>query len=246
VVDTPVDGVTESIQIENDSTVIFNNDATGGMEYFVDFTYNGDNDLVFTKTGSSASVVRADILILSDEKETIGFIDRPGYERWISEFDFQPEYYGKINNRIFGFVDGQLWEHNVGDTYNNFYGVQYDSSITHVFNGLSSKYSADKILRNISTESNVAWDFDCTNEKGQQTDLNASKFVQKEGTWYADVLRDRNTNPALLKPGQIALRSGKEMIDKNFTIELTNDSDELVKIDAVNIGFLPYSGQRVN
>lgn len=245
-IDGEVDGAISVIEVENDSQILYNSDLAAGEYAYADFVYNSDDEIIFRKTGSGNATVVADILLLNDEKETIGFIDRQGYERWVCKFDFTPEYYGKINNRLFSFVDGQLWEHNASDTYNNFYGQQYESSITSVFNGLSSKYPADKILRNVSVESNEAWSFDCENPKGQQTDLTASKFVQKESTWYADVLRDRNTNPLLLKVGQVALRSGKEMIDKAFTITIENDSTDLVKLDAINIGFLPFPGQRIN
>lgn len=240
-----VSGVPEEFQISVDGVTIFNGEITSNEISYMDFVYSGVNEVEFVKTGDSNGYMAITLLLLNDDSETIAFVDRPGYERWISEFDFVPEYYGKINSRFFSFLNGELWEHNVGEGYNNFYGQQYSSSIEHVFNGLSTRDVKDKILRNVSLESNESWDFSCETPRGQQTSLDADQFHQVENTFYADVLRDVNTNPALLKPGHTALRSGREMIDKAFTINIENDSTDLVTLDAINIGYLPFPGQRI-
>jgi len=186
-------------------------------------------------------------LTFVDDNETVLFADVDGHERWVGYMpDFTPEYYCKANNRFFSFINGKIYEHGVtGGTYGSFHGASAaPCSIDTVFN---EDYSREKILRNLSIESNSAdWDVpECTNVAGQETELEKAHFKRLNNVFYADWLRDKNTNPLLLKAGQLAIRGGKEMKAKSFDITLENDSTDKVQLEAINIGYLDASGHRI-
>ena len=68
--------------------------------------------------------------------------------------------------------------------------------------------------------------------------------------YYADFLRDKNTNPDLLSGSQIAIRHGKVMRSKTLDITLTltpgntNIGDGFFVIDAVNVAYQMSPGHR--
>jgi len=63
---------------------------------------------------------------------TVSFAE--GTKGWESRKSFIPEAGVSINNNYYTFKNGLLWIHAENDTYNNFYGVQYFSTITTIFN----------------------------------------------------------------------------------------------------------------
>jgi hypothetical protein len=182
--------------------------------------------------------------IIGAEKQTISFVDRPGYEGFIADqYDFTPEMYGKCDEKLYSFINGVLHEHMASATYNNFYGEQFESSITPVFN---TEYSQEKIPMAISIESNKAWSVSSiTNPGGQSSKIRAAWFDKKGNNYYATVLRNENTNPALLSGQQTGLRSGQKLSGKIFDITIENDSTEQTTIDFMNVGYTRSNGHRV-
>lgn len=193
-----------------------------------------------------------DILFLTfrsadpDEEVTVAFVDRQGEERWISFEEFLPERYAYINEKLYGFVNGVMWEFNANATRNLFFGVQYTTRVRHLFN---TEFSREKHLTNIGVESNKKWVFDpITVDKygvSQETSLAKSNFVRRDDVFYADVKRDKNTAAGLLPPGKTALVAGQPMIGKVYDITLENDDTELVELDFLNYGFIPSPGHNI-
>lgn len=181
------------------------------------------------------------------EEITVAFVDRQGEERWIMFSDLiLPERYAFINDRLFGFMDGEMWELNMNSTYNLFFGEQGTTRIKHLFN---TEISREKRLVNISVESNKKWDFDpITVAKfgvDQETSLAKSNFIRRDDVFYADVKRDKNTAAGLLPAGKSALVAGQPMIGKVYEINLENDDTVLVELDFLNYGFFPQSGHNI-
>jgi hypothetical protein len=180
------------------------------------------------------------------EEITVAFIDRDGEERWISFEEFLPERYAYINERLFGFVNGTMWEFNANSTRNLFFDVQYTTRVKHLFN---AEFSREKMLSNIGVESNKAWAFSpITVAKygvEQVTSLAKSNFVRRDDIFYADVKRDRNTAPGLIPAGKSALVAGQPMIGKVYDITLENYDTELVELDFLNYGYIPQSGHNI-
>jgi hypothetical protein len=91
-----------------------------------------------------------------------------------------------MNSFLYTFKGGNLYRHNSNEIRNNFYGVQYTSKITSVFN---PDVSAVKNFKTISIDGDDSWD--CT----IITDLDSgfisnSWFELKEGNWFAYIRRN--------------------------------------------------------
>ena len=187
---------------------------------------------------------------LSSEWGTIAFIDKPGEERWFSFYNYrQIDGIVSINNRMFMFYAGQLWENNVDATYNRYFNVlNVETQVDLLFN---TEPSRDKLLRSISTESDNPWNFSniSVNKVGQSTDMVTraaeSTFVRKDDVYYTDVKRNVNTPAGMLPPGKSGLVAGQPLIGKIYEITMKDDSQTESKIHAVNFMYQPSSGHRV-
>ena len=76
---------------------------------------------------------------------------------WPSFYSFCPEYMIGMNGFFYSFNRGNLYRHNVNETRNNYYGVQYNSTITGVLN---IEPKTIKLFKTMSYESDNAWN--CT------------------------------------------------------------------------------------
>ncbi len=136
-----------------------------------------------------------------------------GTKGWVSFKSYLPEAGVSFNNTYYTYSDGELYQHHDNSTRNNFYGTQYDSSITVLLNDgpgsvknyktLNYEGSQAKITQfRTSTLNSVADDLDGTYGDGQYYNLNAStgwyvdtmitdlqegkvgEFKEKEGKWF--------------------------------------------------------------
>jgi hypothetical protein len=104
-------------------------------------------------------------------------------------WSYQPDWMTSINNRFFSVKDGQLWEHydEANPVRNNFYGVQYPSTLKMLINESPSEI---KVVKAIDLESNKAFDLtirsylnDETTSITQST-IDVGEFFNKEGKWH--------------------------------------------------------------
>jgi hypothetical protein len=94
------------------------------------------------------------------------------------------------------FKDGELYTHDAA-TYNNFFGVQYDSTITPVFNNASIQRKTFISILEISNQVWAAPDIKTNlmsyGTTPQSSNLPAASFSQLEGQWCASFRRDSNS-----------------------------------------------------
>jgi hypothetical protein len=136
----------------------------------------------------------------SDGAATISFDEESnGFESFLS---FHPEMMCTLGSLLITWKNGDLWTHDSG-TYNNFYGVQYPSFITPVFNDQSAvkkKYMAIgyKSLNNTKWVSPSNGDI-ATSTVNPQTGLHQASQLQEgdyqleETTLTAGFLYDANS-----------------------------------------------------
>lgn len=125
---------------------------------------------------------------------------------WPSFYSFLPDYMMGMNGFFYSWSGGNLYRHNTNPVRNNYYGVQYTSTIQSVFN---MEPTTIKLFKTMSYESNDAWN--CT---GLFTDLSTGSipgtnipplqtwFEEKEGEWFSFLrenattidFRDRSSN----------------------------------------------------
>ena len=118
-----------------------------------------------------------------------------GAKGWTSFHSWIPDWMSRLNNRFFTVKDGQLYIHNDEDNpvRNNFYGVQYATSLTYIIN---TEPSVIKVAKTINTESNKAFDVTIKSYLNDETDsitqstIDVNEFINKEGKWYAYTRRN--------------------------------------------------------
>jgi len=106
---------------------------------------------------------------------------------WASKYSFIPSNYASIGNTLYSFYEnenGLAWKHNVNDTRNLFYGVQYNSMFEVVSNFNPSMI---KTYEALGIEGNGDWTGVIENST-QKTEITV--FDEREGHKYAMIPRD--------------------------------------------------------
>lgn len=144
-------------------------------------------------------------------------------------YSYAPEFMCSMGINIMSFKSGALWTHNTKSTQNNFYGVQYESRIYSIMNADPSKV---KVLEAISEECSDVWHIDkILTPNGQESNIVAADFEEKENNQYAFVWRDINT-PNLV--AGTALFEGDPMRDRVFEVRFHYGGTTFTKLFAVN------------
>jgi hypothetical protein len=162
---------------------------------------------------------------------------------WPSFYSYIPDYMIGMNQYFYTFNGGNLYQHNANVSRNNFYGEQYNSQITTVFN---QNPLENKIFKTINLESDQAWQANLETDIQQNGFIENTWFVEKEGAYFA-FLRQNGEIPALA--GQYAMRSangiGKCMSNSSVgsTTTINFSTNPLVDIGSiVSVGdFLYFS-----
>jgi hypothetical protein len=92
---------------------------------------------------------------------------------WPSFYSYIPDWMIGMNNYFYTFRGGNLFRHNVNAVRNQFYGKEYPSQITSVFNTAPLE---NKLFKTLSLQGDDAW------EALAQTDIQTTGFVQKD--WF--------------------------------------------------------------
>lgn len=130
-------------------------------------------------------------------RETIAFDESK--KRFTNNYDFEPEWYGVVDDKLFSFVSAGLWEHDTNAVHNNFYGTQYQSEITLVFN---IEAFVVKLMYQLRMMANSPWYCPNTGDielppnddypTGMISRLKKDNFRLVEGQFWGDFLRDMN------------------------------------------------------
>ncbi len=154
---------------------------------------------------------------------TVAYNNR--FNKWTTFYSFRPEMFGNVDLEMLGFTNGKLWIHNDSEIRNNFYGVQYTSILETIFNNLPSQV---KVFEAVGADSYYAWKVPSAKTKnGMETEIVAERFVRREDSFYAPVMRDKN-DPSRPSP-QDAIINGRQLRDRTIRVTFENeDTDEVV------------------
>ena len=112
----------------------------------------------------------------------------PQDKGWPSFYSFIPESMVGLNNYFYSFKNGQLYRHNTNENRSNFYGVQYDSTVTSVFNQSPLE---NKLFKTLEVQSDKKWkadlETDLLDSQGlpQEALIEKDYFETKEGNQFA-------------------------------------------------------------
>ncbi len=120
---------------------------------------------------------------------------------WPSFYSFIPEYMMGMNNYLYSFKGGNIYKHNTNETRNNYYGQQFSSQITSVFN---KNPLENKLFKTLNLESDSPWSVNLQTDIQNNGFVDSTWFEKKEGAYFA-YLRKTGYIPA--EADTLALRS---------------------------------------
>lgn len=144
---------------------------------------------------SSYGTHRKGVDLLHQETLTYNTITK----RFVRFENFTPEGYGKMRGKTTGiqlvsFAAGIPYTHNTGnESFNNFYGIQYDPVVVGVFN---QNQSINKIFANlvlVMGGPGMYIDFLRTNEPNSFSYVPMNLVDKKENKYYLSLMRDMNS-----------------------------------------------------
>lgn len=131
-----------------------------------------------------------------------------GLDKFTSFVDYTSNYYATLGMRSFGFRDstggaiptGQ--ELGVNAVHGNFYGTQYDATITSVFN---SNPTSRKVFNSIGVDA-TANPSATLSTIDQEVSMTEGSFSAKEGVFYSNVPREEGTSQFIML-GEVLLEA---------------------------------------
>ena len=112
---------------------------------------------------------------------------------WVSFKSFYPETGLSINNDYYTFNDGELWKHHSNETRSNFYGVQYYSDITTIFNDQPGSIKSFNTINYEGSQAKITQQkFEATDTIADAAGNNVPKFDSKyynlnaKTGWYVE------------------------------------------------------------
>ena len=136
---------------------------------------------------------------ISEYNVTLSF--KENVNGWNTRKSFIQENGLSLNNTYYTFSKGQIWSHN-NKTRNNFYGVQYDSSVKFIFNDAPGSVKSFKTLNYEGSQARIF--LDNPDVSGNpDTDNKFENRLAKPGWWVESIKSD-------LQTGQVKTFKDKE------------------------------------
>jgi len=126
----------------------------------------------------------------SNTNYTLSYDD--GVKGWTSFFSYFPDWMIGMNNYFYTFNRGNLYRHNVNEVRNQYYGVNYPSTLTSVFNDMPTE---NKLFKTIKLDGSDSWKTELYSDVQTTGFINKEYYELKEGSWFAFVRND-GTTPA--------------------------------------------------
>ena len=102
---------------------------------------------------------------------------------WVSFKSYKPEQGLSLNNEYYTFKNGQLWKHHANNTRNNFYGVQYDSDVTVVFNDIPESVKSFGTINYEGTQARIT-QFTTSGATAYDASGNSSTVTFNDSEYY--------------------------------------------------------------
>jgi hypothetical protein len=172
-------------------------------------------------------------------KSVVFCLENTGVQpHWQGSYSFNPEEFMSLQNKLYSVKNGVLYQHNMTDSFNNFYDTQYTSKIMVVSNQLPQR---PKVYNNISVEGNMKPIFVYFYNDYpylQTSDLEDVDFRDLEGVYYATLYRNKIIDDGSGTYQTTALLTGEKMRNVAMKIMLEFDVTEApLELKFLNIGY---------
>ena len=151
---------------------------------------------------------------------------------WSSRWSFEPDWMIGMNNKLYTWKNGSLYEHYSNETRNEFYGEVYPSTITSILN----EFPTDrKMYKTLAIDSDHVWSAEVETELNSGA-ITTDEFQLKEGVWFAYIRRnDGDLDLHEISVQGIGVVSAFSDPNIEFTTQIDNhisDGDSLFKVDS--------------
>ena len=156
---------------------------------------------------------------------------------WPSFYSYFPDFILGMNQYLYTFKGGNLYRHNTNERRNNYYGVDYDTTLTGVFN---QEPTTVKVFKTIELESDDSWDISLVTDLGAGF-MPQADFVKKEGSFFAYIKRISGTENLALRSTQGIgrLLSSTGASTGIITVEFSTPTSRIISIgDELNFSTL--------
>jgi len=125
----------------------------------------------------------------------------PSVKGFPSFYSYYADWMIGMNNYFYTFTGGNIYRHNTNSTRNQYYGVNYPSTLTSVFN---EQPLENKLFKTMSLEGDDSWGATLTSDQQDTGFIEKAWFSKKEGAYFAFV---RNSGEVPSGINEYALRS---------------------------------------
>jgi len=157
--------------------------TTTNADFFAIGSLSLSENLVTLTTNNGVTFVVSESTKVLDGF-TVSYDAKSGF--WNSFYSYIPERMGFIKNLFYTFKSGRMYIHETNATRNNFYGVQYNTTLSIVSN---INPSMVKTYESISLEGDAPWAATFSNSS-QQSSVAVGAFEERERNYYAHINRD--------------------------------------------------------
>jgi len=156
--------------------------------------------------------------VTSLNNKTISFDEQ--INGWTSFYSYIPELMTSCLGKYYTIKSSKIWEHYSSTSYNNFYGVNYDSSVTFVFNPQPTRV---KTFKTINYEGSNGWEVTSMTSDITGKDLLGAAWINNSDTISRVYSYDEGfyTDPAT----QIEYRAGFDRKQNTYFASIKNNSD---------------------
>ena len=122
-------------------------------------------------------------LTLKEQQKTLSFSEAA--KGWTSFKSFIPESGFSINNNYYTLKHGELWQHHINETRNNFYGDDYNSHVDILFNEESATVKSFASMKYEGTQGKITQNLTDGEYYNNENTSTIPGFLGKQG-WYVE------------------------------------------------------------
>ena len=150
--------------------------SNGMSDYFVDNLKLNTTGKIIGSYDSDAGSYNVSIgLPVAADTESVAFKEK--VNGWTTTMSYVPESGISLNNEYYTFKNGEIWEHS-NETRSNFYGAQFNSTVTPIINDAPTSV---KKFKTLAYEGTAGWRSEIVTD---QQNGEVPVFVKKEGSFY--------------------------------------------------------------
>jgi hypothetical protein len=144
---------------------------------------------------------------------------------WPSFYSYEPEAIVNLNQYMYTFKGGNLYRHNVNPVRNEYYGTQFSSKMTSVFNEMPT---ANKLYKAMGLHSTDSWDMTMETDISSTGEISSVFFEKKEGVWFS-FIRNSSDVPSNLSDYQLRIAVG---IANSTSVNTAVPTDTIINFDS--------------